>query len=265
MACGIAPRVLCAQPAPAAQPFIRYPNGDNPAGSSPSFDDGAWPQAQSGSLPAPGYESDGFFWVRARIGVRANAAPPLAVHLRTLTIFQELWVKGRLVGRCGDFLPHARPLVPPQMLVFDLPSGLVQPGSVAVIALRTWDMRSLKPCTVQVKLDEDPHADCIEDEKSDGVPGLGGPRLHHLIEDEKCGQLHQPERAEQESTVANSDADSDLPPAAADLGLRILEKAATKPRGALRKPTCTRLPKDVGANVRISRPTMPVRAGGLLH
>jgi Stage II sporulation protein E (SpoIIE) len=143
VACGIAPPILSAQPAPAAQPVIRYHHGDNPAWSSPSLDDRAWPQAQSGSLPAPGYASDGFFWVRARIAVPDGAAPPLAIHLRTLDDFpnvQELWVNGRLVGRYGDFPPHARPLLPPPMLVFDLPPGLVQPGSVAVVALRTWDM-----------------------------------------------------------------------------------------------------------------------------
>jgi Stage II sporulation protein E (SpoIIE) len=143
LACAIAPHNLRAQSVPAAQPVIRYNYGDNPAWSSPSLDDGAWPQAQSGSLAAPGYESDGFFWVHARIAVPDGAAPPLAVHVRTIDDFpnvEELWVNGRLVGRYGDFPPHARPLVPPQMLVFDLPPGVVQPGSVAVIALRTWDM-----------------------------------------------------------------------------------------------------------------------------
>ncbi len=143
VACAIAPHILRAQPALATQPVIHYHNGDNPAWSSPSFDDGAWPQAQSGSLPAPGYESDGFFWVRARIAVPDGAAPPLAVSLRTIDAFpsvEELWVNGRVVGRYGDFPPHARPLDHPQMLVFDIPAGVAQPGSVAVVAVRTWDV-----------------------------------------------------------------------------------------------------------------------------
>ena len=141
-ACAMSPHFLHAQLVLASQPALRYHLGDNPAWSAPSFLDSSWPLAHNGALPAPGYESDGFFWVRARIAVPDGAAGPLAVSLRTINSFpnvQELWVNGRLVGRYGDFPPHARPLDHPQMLVFDIPAGVVQPGSVAVLALRTWD------------------------------------------------------------------------------------------------------------------------------
>ena len=138
----IGPQILCAQPAPTSQPAIRYHYGDNPVWAAPGFDDSAWPQARNSALPAPGYESDGFFWVRDRIAVPADAAGPLAISLRTVDAFpnvQELWINGRLVGRYGDFPPHAKPPIHPQILVFDIPAGIAKPGSVAVIALRTWD------------------------------------------------------------------------------------------------------------------------------
>src|SRR6185437_14128765 len=37
---------------------------------------------------------------------------------------------------------HARPLVSPQSLVFDIPAGVAPPGSMAQIALRTWNAPS---------------------------------------------------------------------------------------------------------------------------
>ncbi|HEY2472698.1 MAG TPA: hypothetical protein VGI45_33245 [Terracidiphilus sp.] len=72
----------------------------------------------------------------------AGTAGPLAIESKTDNPFpnvQELWVNGHLVGRIGDFPPHANPLVHLHMLVFDIPGGVVQPGSVAFVALRTWN------------------------------------------------------------------------------------------------------------------------------
>jgi phosphoserine phosphatase RsbU/P len=125
-----------------AQPVIRCHYGDNPAWADARFDDSAWPKADDGSFPAPAHESDGFFWVRARIAVPGGIAGPLAIEAQTLDSVahvQEVWVNGRFVGRYGNFPPHAHPLVPPQMLVFDIPAGVAEPGSVAVIALRVWN------------------------------------------------------------------------------------------------------------------------------
>jgi hypothetical protein len=137
------PACLAAQsPTHPAFPVIRYHYGDNPAWAGTQFGDGAWTEAQNGSFPAPAYDSDGFFWVRARVAVPAGIAGPLAIEAQTLDSapwVQEVWVNGRLVGRYGNFPPHAHPLVPPQMLVFDIPAGVAQSGSVAVIALRAWN------------------------------------------------------------------------------------------------------------------------------
>jgi len=137
----IMPQAIQAEPIP-SQLALQYHYGDKPAWADPHFDDSAWPMVREGQFPAPGYQSDGFFWVRARFAVPADTTGPLAVSLCTIHAFpnvQELWVNGRLVGRYGDFPPHAKPLVRPQVLVFDIPAGIAKPGSIAVVALRTWD------------------------------------------------------------------------------------------------------------------------------
>jgi hypothetical protein len=138
----IGPHAAPAQSAPATEPGVHYHYGDNPAWSVPSFDDRAWPQAQNGGFLAPSSESDGFFWVRARISVPTGDTGLLAIETQLADAFpnvQELWINGWLVGRYGDFPPHARPLVAPQMLIFDVPAGVVQSGSVAIVALHIWD------------------------------------------------------------------------------------------------------------------------------
>ena len=139
--------VLAAQPGPSpssatAQTVLRYHFGDNPTWADPQFDDGPWLVAENGQFPSPPYQSDGFFWVRAQIDVPAGAAGSLAIESQTVDPFpnaQELWLNGRFVGRYGEFPPHAKPLNHPLMQVFDIPAGVVEPGSVAVVALRTWN------------------------------------------------------------------------------------------------------------------------------
>jgi hypothetical protein len=133
------------QPKAPPQSVICYHDGDNLSWADPAFDDSAWQPAQNGNFPAPGYQSDGFFWVRARVDVPAGIAGPLAIEPQLLDAapnVQELWVNGHLISRYGDFPPHAHPLVPPQKMVFDIPPGAVQPGSVAIIALRIWNQPS---------------------------------------------------------------------------------------------------------------------------
>lgn len=144
-ACYIAPQFSPGQSASASQPVIHYHYGDNPAWANPNFDDSAWHSARDGVFPSPAYQSDGYFWVRARVPVPAGLTGPLAIESRTSNPFphvQELWVNGHLVGRYGNFPPHARPLVSPQSLVYDIPAGVAPPGSIAQIALRTWNAPS---------------------------------------------------------------------------------------------------------------------------
>ena len=48
---------------------VRYHFGDNPAWSSPSFDDTSWSSAQQGRWPEPAYRSDGWVWVLSLIHI----------------------------------------------------------------------------------------------------------------------------------------------------------------------------------------------------
>lgn len=143
-ACSVELVCSAQQPQPLAP--LRFHFGDDPGArlgwANPNFDDGAWPEGGNDGFPAPDYDSDGFFWVRSQIAVPASAAGTLAIESQTLDAaphVQEVWVNGRLVGRYGNFPPDANPLVSPKMLVFDLPAGVAVPGSMAVIALRTWN------------------------------------------------------------------------------------------------------------------------------
>jgi sigma-B regulation protein RsbU (phosphoserine phosphatase) len=144
LAIPLAARAVPAPETGPSHPDLRYHYGDNTAWSDPHFDDSAWPSTQTGIFPSPAYQSDGYFWVRARLVVPPDAAS-LSIELQTDDPFssvQELWVNGRLIGSYGDFPPRARPLIHPQKLVFDVPPGTVQPGSVVVVALRTWNAPS---------------------------------------------------------------------------------------------------------------------------
>jgi hypothetical protein len=127
LAAAFHPLVARSRSGPLVTNAARYHFGDNPAWANPAFDDNQWPSARNGEFPSPAYQSDGYFWVRARIAVPPGLTGPLAIESQTDDPFskvQELWVNGRLVGRYGDFPPRARPLAHPQLLVFDIPAGV---------------------------------------------------------------------------------------------------------------------------------------------
>jgi hypothetical protein len=50
----------------------------------------------------------------------------------------EIFVNGRPVAQRGTFPPGPEPLQSPSGAVFDLPAGVVSPGSTAVVAWRVW-------------------------------------------------------------------------------------------------------------------------------
>jgi len=132
----------CAQSgADASASTVRYHFGDNPAWSSPSFDDSGWTAAQQVRWPEPAYDSDGYIWVRLRIPVRSDTAPPLAIRVVNPTntlVADEVFVNGTSVGAIGKLPPREWVNCLPQTVIFDLPPGVAQPGTVANIALRLW-------------------------------------------------------------------------------------------------------------------------------
>jgi len=133
---------VCAQSgADASASTVRYHFGDNPAWSSPSFDDSAWTAAQEGRWPEPAYDSDGYIWVRLRIPVRGDTAAPLAIRVVNPTntlVADEVFVNGTSVGTIGKLPPHEWVNCLPQTMIFDVRPGVAQPQSVATIALRLW-------------------------------------------------------------------------------------------------------------------------------
>ena len=90
-----------------AQAQIRYPLGDDPAWSSPAFDDSSW-ESTSGKIAPPAFDSDGIVWLRFTVPVPQTDAP-LGVAKRADTGLQwpyMLWVNGRLIESYGQFPPH---------------------------------------------------------------------------------------------------------------------------------------------------------------
>ena len=128
-------------------PVVRYHFGDDPDGrlgwAKPDFDDSSWPVARDGDVPAPAYYSDGMVWVRVRVAAPKESSGPLAfASLDALhgPGVQQFFVNGVSVGQDGSFSPALAPRVDPRRLIYELPAGLVQPGSSAVAALRGWSL-----------------------------------------------------------------------------------------------------------------------------
>ncbi len=135
----IAPQSAAAQSATPS--IVRYHFGDNPAWANPNFDDSGWPTAQEGRWLKPAFDSDGFVWVRTPAPVRIDTSEPLALRISSLSrawTSDEVFVNGVRIGSFGKLPPG--PFVPalPLENVFEIPSGLTHPGTVAQIALRIW-------------------------------------------------------------------------------------------------------------------------------
>jgi len=128
-----------------SQSVIRYHYGDNPAWAAPSFDDSSWPVAANGDIPAPPFYSDGFVWVRVHLQAPAEAGVTLGLRQKypeSAPSAEELYVNGVRVGQNGGIPPHPVSEIVLQPSVFALPTGLVRPGGVAVVAMRGWQQPS---------------------------------------------------------------------------------------------------------------------------
>lgn len=137
----IAPRFLRGQNAPASQPVIRYHYGNHPDWAAPGFDDSSWAVAVDGEFPGPRFHSDGYLWIRARIHVPLGLAGPLGVQAQGAmqdSGVEQLFVNGVPAGQYGKFPPDVEARLAPRTLTFTLPAGLVQPGTTALVAVRTW-------------------------------------------------------------------------------------------------------------------------------
>ena len=120
---------------------VRYHFGDNPAWTSPTFDDTTWPTASPSQIPIPPFHSDGFIWIRARVPVPAGTEIPLAVLLdgnENQLMADEVYVNGTLVGQQGALAPKLVINRAAEPAVFRIPLGTVNPRATALVALRAW-------------------------------------------------------------------------------------------------------------------------------
>ena len=124
---------------------VRYRFGDDPHWADPGFDDSGWSVATNGFVPSVAGNANSFLWVRVRVTVPHNLQEPLALHITGLGFQPTAWqafVNGREVGGRGSFPPEADPTQLSVSPVMELPSGLIPPGSAAVVALREWQALS---------------------------------------------------------------------------------------------------------------------------
>jgi Stage II sporulation protein E (SpoIIE) len=136
--------IAAAAQAPIAAPSeIRYHMGDDTRWSDEGLDDSAWPVSSDGRIPAPELNSDGFFWVRMRVAVPADANGRLALKWlprRTGPDAMEIFLNGVRVAGYGSSPPNVSPLLTPYEKVFDLPEGVAKAGEPAELVMRGWTM-----------------------------------------------------------------------------------------------------------------------------
>jgi hypothetical protein len=120
----------------------QFHTGDDPAWSSPAFNDSSWPRIETGRpWEGQGHRNlTGFAWYRRHIVLPANLAPGwnLAVSLAGVQDAAEIYWNGRLIGSYGRVPPY--PVWPansyfPTVLVAG--PAAQQPGE-AIIAIRVW-------------------------------------------------------------------------------------------------------------------------------
>ena len=84
--------------------------GDDPAWSSPSFDDSTWEQLITDKPwgAQTHYDYNGFAWYRRHIDLSSNSAaiPDLAIRMPMVDNAYELYWNGQLVGQVGKLPPH---------------------------------------------------------------------------------------------------------------------------------------------------------------
>jgi Stage II sporulation protein E (SpoIIE) len=126
------------QPIVSLDGLWRFHPGDNPAWSSPGFDDSQWPRIRSdegwGEQGYPGLS--GYAWYRFQLQV-PDGSQSVSLLLAGIFTSYRVYADGRLIGAYGDFPPHhltaqSRPQV------YDLPDTSRHGPRVISIAIRVW-------------------------------------------------------------------------------------------------------------------------------
>jgi hypothetical protein len=116
----------------------RFHTGDDPAWSSPAFDDSGWSLLLAGKpWTEQGYASySGVAWYRLRILVPAHSGD-LAFYLPGVQDSAQVFANGRLIGQVGGMPPHPQ-VVMGSNLLFRIPSNAMGAGEPLVLAVRVW-------------------------------------------------------------------------------------------------------------------------------
>ena len=121
---------------------LRYHLGNGPQGGNnwadPSFDDSSWPVADRGRWPLPPYYSDGFVLVRMRVPAQTDSIGRLGLRLNPVGAREAnaIFVNGQPIAIQSNHLARAEHDFYPNGPIYDLPLGLVVPGSTATVAFR---------------------------------------------------------------------------------------------------------------------------------
>lgn len=135
----------------------RFHVGDDPAWSSPSFDDHAWervdltppPGAHDGDVGLPGYVPGwgkrghegytGYAWYRLEVTVDNTSGQPLALAGPTLVdSAYQLYLDGQPLGSSGDFSGATPTVYGVRPSVFPLPAATAHGTHTLHLALRVW-------------------------------------------------------------------------------------------------------------------------------
>jgi hypothetical protein len=115
----------------------RFQTGDDPAWSSPAFDDSGWSllRADKGwsEQGYPGYS--GTAWYRIQVAIPAQDGP-LALYIPNVDVSCQVFANGRLIGQKGSLPPHPHWTTQARM-VYPIPDDAARDGRL-LLAVRVW-------------------------------------------------------------------------------------------------------------------------------
>ena len=116
----------------------RFHTGDDPAWSSPAFDDSGWSLLVAGKpWTKQGYPNySGVAWYRLRVLLPPHPGP-LAFYLPDVDDSAQVFANGRLVGQFGGMPPHPQFVIGGDLLS-RIPDDAMAGGQPLILAVRVW-------------------------------------------------------------------------------------------------------------------------------
>jgi hypothetical protein len=116
----------------------RFHTGDDPAWSTPAFDDSGWPLLLAGKpWSQQGYTKySGVAWYRLHLILPAHSGP-LAIDFPGVDVSAQVFANGRLIGQFGGMPPNPE-VVRGGNLLYRIPDDAISSGRPLVLAVRVW-------------------------------------------------------------------------------------------------------------------------------